>query len=371
VNTVIFGLLAAVALLWQAVAHAAPVVYLAGDSTVVSYGSGNYPQQGWGGRIKDYFGPGISFSNRAIGGRSSKSFVDEGRLAAILAVIKPGDYLFVQFGHNDGYSEPHLHTDPYTSYKVYLAMYVDLARQYGAIPVLVTPMGRRRYDGSGQFLNDFADRAAAMKQLASEKNVPLIDLNASSIALYTTVGVTGSKDVFLWLAPGQYPNFPSGVSDGTHFQEYGAGQLARLVVQGIAATGLGMRAFIGAVHYPAEAASLSGTGTVRARNYSGWQGKGYVDFPVTGGSLTFTRVIGKSGGSKTLRIRYANGGASVRSGQLLVNGVASSISFAPTGSWSNWASRDVVVSLRSGAANSVSLRSTGADLANIDGFTVL
>lgn len=349
-------------------AVAAPIVYLAGDSTVMSYGTANYPQQGWGGRIQDYFTPGVTFNNRAIGGRSSKSFVDEGRLAAILSVIKPGDYLFVQFGHNDVYSDLRLHTDPFTRYKNYLAMYVDLPRQYGAIPVLVSPMGRRRYDSSGRFINDFVDRTAAMKELAIEKGVPLIDLNAKSIAFYNSIGVAATTDVFLWLPAGMYTRFPNGVTDGTHFQEYGAGQLARLVVQGIVENRLGISSLIGAITYPAEAGILAGAGTVRERTYSGWQGKGYVNFAPSGGSMTLNQVIGK-GGLHTLRIRYANGGAT-RSGQLVVNGASSTISFASTGSWTTWLTKDVIVSLGGGTANTISLRSVGADLANIDTLTV-
>lgn len=340
----------------SASAHAAPVVYLAGDSTVMRYGSGNYPQQGWGGRLPDLFVTGISFSNHAIGGRSSKSFVDEGRLAAILRLIKPGDYLLVQFGHNDIYSDVRLHTDPYTTYKTYLSMYIDLSRQYGAIPVLVTPMGKRRYDSSGRFLNDFADRASAMKQLATEKTVPLIDLNAQSIAFYNSIGVAATADVFM--------------ADALHFQEYGAGQLARLVVQGIEESRLGIRSLIGAVAYPAEAGALSGAGTLRERYYAGWQGRGYVNFPVSGGAMSFSNVIGKNGGARTLRIRYANGAGRVLTGQLVVNGVATSISFNRSASWSTWLDKYVTVTLRAGTANTVSLRSTGGDLANIDTLTV-
>ena len=350
-------------------AGAAPVVYLAGDSTVMSYASGNYPQQGWGGRLSDAFTSGVTFSNHAIGGRSSKSFVDEGRLAAILRVIKPGDYLFVQFGHNDDYSDVRLHTDPFTSYKTYLAMFIDLPRQYGAIPVLLSPMGRRRYDSSGRFLNDFVNRSAAMKELAREKSVPLIDLNAKSIAFYNSIGVAATTDVFLWLAAGQYPRFPNGVNDGTHFQEYGAGQLARLVMQGIVENRLGIASLIGAVSYPAEAGALAGAGTVRERTYGGWQGRGYVRFSPTGGAMTLHQVIGKQR-LHTLRIRYANGGPAARSGLLVVNGVASTISFNPTGSWTTWLTRDVAVNLGAGTANSLSLRSTGAGLANIDTLTV-
>ncbi len=350
---------------------AAPVVYLAGDSTVMSYGSGNYPQQGWGGRLPALFTSGVTFNNRAIGGRSSKSFIDEGRLASILGVIKPGDYLFVQFGHNDVYRDASLHTDAFTSYKTYLAMYIDLSRQYGAIPVLVTPMGKRRFDSSGRFLNDFVDRSAAMKQLAAEKNVPLIDLNAKSIAFYNSIGAPATTDVFLWLAPNLYTRFPNGVYDNIHFQEYGATQLARLVAQGIEENRLGIRAYIGAVTYPAEAGTLSGAGTVRERRYGGWQGSGYVNFPASGGSMTISQVIGKAGGARTLRVRYANGGATALTGHLVVNGATYTIRFNPTGAWSTWLTKDVTVTLRSGSANAISLKSVGGDLANIDSLTIL
>ncbi len=354
-------------------AKAAPVVYLAGDSTVMSYRASYhlYPQQGWGGRLPDYFKAGVSFTNKAIGGRSSKSFVDEGKLAGILSVIQPGDYLFIQFGHNDGNSSLALHTDPFTTYKTYLAMYIDGARQYGATPVLVTPMGRRNYDSTGKFNNDFVDRVTAMKQLATEKNVKLIDLNAKSIAFYNGIGAPATGDVFLWLAAGQYPNFPNGISDNTHFQEYGAGQLARLVAQGIEENQLGIASLIGAITYPAEAAVLSGTGTIREKTNAGWQGQGYVNFPTTGGTLTLNNVIGGTGGAKTLRIRYALGAAVARTGQLVINGTATNITFTPSGTWTTWVTQDVAVTLKSGTANTIELKSTGGDLANIDDLTVL
>src|SRR6266571_2401212 len=97
------GFFAAFLLTAVSIAHAVPVIYIAGDSTVMTYKASYnlYPQQGWGGRLPDYFTTAVTWSNRAIGGRSSKSFVDEGRLASILSVILPGDYLFIQFGHND------------------------------------------------------------------------------------------------------------------------------------------------------------------------------------------------------------------------------------------------------------------------------
>lgn len=370
VRNVVVLTLATIVVFFTGAALAAPVVYLAGDSTVMSYPSRYFPKQGWGGQLPGYFTTGVIFNNRALGGRSSKSFVDEGHLSSILSVIRPGDYLFIQFGHNDADRDLKLHTDPFTSYKTYLGMYVDLSRQYGAIPVLITPMGRRRYDSTGKFINDFIDRRTAMKELAAEKNVPLIDLNAKSIGFYDGIGVQASTDVFLWLEPGQYPNWPNGVHDITHFQEYGAGELARLVVQGIEETGLSLRQFIGAVSYPAEAALLTGAGTIRERAYAGWQGRGYVNFPLNGGAMTLNNVIGKTGGARTLRIRYANGDTRARSGQLVVNGAVVGIRFNPSGSWSTWVTKEVTVTLRAGTANTISLKSTGGDLANVDTLTV-
>jgi lysophospholipase L1-like esterase len=361
------------AALLPAAALAVPTVYIAGDSTVMTYKSSYnlYPQQGWGGRLPDYYTSSVAWANKAIGGRSSKSFVDEGRLSAILSVIQPGDYLFVQFGHNDGSSDPALHTDPYTTYKQYLAMYVDGAFQHGATPVLVTPMGRRSYDSTGKFINDFVDRVAAMKQLATEKNCKLIDLNAKSIAYYNSIGVAPTTNVFLWLAANLYPNFPNGVQDHTHFQEYGAAELATLVAQGISEIGLPIKAYQRtAIVYPAENATRSGTGTVLETTNGGYHGTAYVNFPTTGGTLTFNSVNGGTGGSHRLRFRCALGVTSSRTGQLVVNGVATNLTFYPTGAWTTWVTVDATVTLNSGTANTVQLKSTGQDLGNVDELIV-
>lgn len=350
-------------------AQAVPTVYLAGDSTVMTYKSGYnlYPQQGWGGRLPENFTTAVAFVNKAIGGRSSKSFVDEGRLTEILNVIQPGDYLFVQFGHNDGSSDPKLHTDAFTTYKQYLAMYIDGATQHGATPVLVTPMGRRSYDSNGNFINDFTDRVSAMKQLASEKSCKLIDLNAKSIAYYNSIGAPATTNVFLWLAPNLYPNFPNGVQDHTHFQEYGASQLANLVAQGIQEINLPIAAYLRApITYPAESATRSGTGTVLETANVGYHGTGYVNFPTNGGSLTFNNVNGGIGGTHSLRFRCALGVTTARTGQLVVNGIATNLTFYPTGAWTTWVTVDAKVTLNSGTANTIQLKSTGQDLGNVD-----
>ncbi len=211
-----------------------PGVYLAGDSTVQTYDPGYVPQAGWGQMIDRYFDGAVTFRNHAIGGRSSKNFISQGRLDEILRVINPGDYLMVQFGHNDAtigvddrYASP-------ADYKEYLRTYVHGARQRGATPVLVTPVGRRDYDeATGKFRVSFPEYVAKMQELAAEETVALVDLSASSRAYYDQIGPEDTKSVFLHVDAGVYPNRPTGTVDNTHFQEYGAIQIARLVAGGV------------------------------------------------------------------------------------------------------------------------------------------
>lgn len=220
-----------------------PTVYLAGDSTVASYPRSVYPLTGWGQMLGSNFAPGVLFDNRAIGARSSSTFYLEGHLDRIMTDLRPQDYLLIQFGHNDKQSTDALcviqpaycdrKTSPYTSFKEYLQKYIDGARFHGATPVLVTPMGRRSYDSEGRFSNDFVDYAAAMKQLAVENYIPLIDLNTMSIDYYNQIGVEGTKEVFLYCEPGEYEAYPDGKEDNVHFQEFGATQLSIMVAQGI------------------------------------------------------------------------------------------------------------------------------------------
>ncbi|MEK0155611.1 fibronectin type III domain-containing protein [Arthrobacter oryzae] len=215
-------------------ATADPAVYLAGDSTVQTYDAGYIPQAGWGQMIDRYFDDKVSFFNHAIGGRSSKNFISQGRLDEILRVINPGDYLMVQFGHNDATAGV---DDRYASpadYKEYLRTYVDGTRQRGATPVLVTPVGRRDFDeATGKFNVSFPEYVDKMKELAAEENVALVDLSALSRAYFDAIGPEDTKSVFLHVDAGVYPNRPNGTVDNTHFQEYGAIQMARLLAGGV------------------------------------------------------------------------------------------------------------------------------------------
>lgn len=201
-----------------------PTIYIASDSTAYSYGASYAPQAGWGQFLGQYFTSNVSIVNRAIGGRSSKTFVEEGRLDEILKVIKPGDYLFVQFGHNDAtISKPERYAAPYTTYKEYLGKYVDGARERGAIPVLITPVARLNYKNN-TFVNDFPDYCIAMKQVAQEKNVKLIELMTKSLDYYTSIGYNETYKLYM---------VSSNNTDYTHFTEKGAWQIARLLSEGV------------------------------------------------------------------------------------------------------------------------------------------
>ncbi|MEC1352968.1 rhamnogalacturonan acetylesterase [Bacillus sonorensis] len=203
-------------------------IYLAGDSTVQNY-QANSPQGGWGEFLQSYLSEDVQVVNRAIGGRSSKTFVEEGRLAAILEVIKKGDWLFVQMGHNDSSKDkPERYTDPYTTYKQYLRMYIEGARQKEATPLLITPVARLHYE-NGVFLNDFPDYCIAMKQLAEEEHVLLIDLMNKSLQHFAEKGYS---DIF------KYFMISENVNDYTHFTKKGAWEIAKLVSSGMQELGL-------------------------------------------------------------------------------------------------------------------------------------
>jgi lysophospholipase L1-like esterase len=156
-----------------------------------------------------------------VNGRSSKSFLDEGRLAAILGVIRPGDLLLVQFGHNDEKSaDPTRYTEPWTTYQDCLRQYLDGARACGARPVLATPVERRKFDADGNAVPTHGDYPASMRSLAADEHVALLDIQALSIALWQRLGVEETKRYFNWTATEQ---------DNTHFNPPGAIAVARLV----------------------------------------------------------------------------------------------------------------------------------------------
>ena len=210
------------------VAEAAPgrrrarTLYIAGDSTAAQKYADAAPETGWGMALP-FFLKNWVVANHAQNGRSSKSFIDEGRLKAILSVIQPGDLLVIQFGHNDEKSEdPTRYTEPWSTYQDYLRMYISGARTRGARPVLATSVERRKFDSSGTARPTHGDYPAAMKALAQQERVPLLDIQALSIALWQRLGVEETKKYFNWTPTEQ---------DNTHFNPPGAIAVARLVAR--------------------------------------------------------------------------------------------------------------------------------------------
>ncbi|QNP73439.1 rhamnogalacturonan acetylesterase [Streptomyces roseirectus] len=211
-----------------AYASSSRTLYIAGDSTAAQKYAPAAPETGWGMAFPFFLRKGISVANHAVNGRSSKSFVDEGRLAAILDVIEPGDFLLVQFAHNDEKVEdPTRYTEPWTTYQDHLRLYIAGARQRGARPVLVTSVERRRFDGQGNSVPTHGEYPAAMRALAVEEGVPLLDVQALSLALWQRLGVEETKKYFNWTTTEQ---------DNTHFNPPGAIAVARLVARELSRT---------------------------------------------------------------------------------------------------------------------------------------
>ncbi|MET1122733.1 rhamnogalacturonan acetylesterase [Priestia megaterium] len=205
-------------------------LFLTGDSTVASYPKHEAPMAGWGQVFDSFFTDQVTVHNEARCGRSSNSFIEEGRLRNLLERIQPNDYLFIQFGHNDQKSYG---TQPFTTYQFYLTQYVTGAREKGAIPILVTPVHRRNFDSEGKLVNMLDNYPAAMVQLSTKLDVQLIDLWTKTGILYQSLGEEKSKQLFVWLDPDEHSNYPKGIHDNTHFCENGAKEIAGLVIEGI------------------------------------------------------------------------------------------------------------------------------------------
>ncbi|MCU6791427.1 GDSL-type esterase/lipase family protein [Paenibacillus sp. WQ 127069] len=208
-------------------------VFLAGDSTVTDQEAEGYPYAGWGQMLPHCLNASAAVANHAKSGRSSKSFIDEGRLEAILQLIRPNDYLLIQFGHNDQKPDLERRTEPATTYKHFLKLYIDGARERGALPVLITAVHRRIFDENGLIINTHGEYLQAVKELGEAEEVPVIDLADKTRKLYEAYGAERSKRLFLWSVPGEFPNHPSGAADNTHFQERGAIEVAKLAAEGI------------------------------------------------------------------------------------------------------------------------------------------
>ena len=207
-----------------------PVIFLAGNSTVVDQ---EYePWASWGQMLPRFLKPEIVVANYAESGETLKAFRRENRLKKVLSVMKPGDYLLMEFAHNDQKPGGN-HVEPFTTYQDELRYFINETRKRGAHPMLVTSTNRRKFDEQGKIVNTLEEYPEAMRQLAKEEAVPLIDLNAMSKQLYEALGVENSTKAFVHYPANTFPNQSKKLEDNTHFNPYGAYELAKCVVQQI------------------------------------------------------------------------------------------------------------------------------------------
>lgn len=211
-------------------------IHICGDSTAATYTPAQAPITGWGQVIGELL-PEAAFVNHAIGGRSSKSFLSEGRFVTVEKALQPGDILLIQFGHNDGSDLVWRHTDANTSFVNNLSIFVDTARLHGAIPVLLTHTPCNWWK-DGRLPGHPGLYAAATRRLAAARNVPLIDVLEAGEALIREMGEEAAAALFMNFAPGLYPAYPNGSKDNTHTQRAGALAFARIVAEGLQAHGL-------------------------------------------------------------------------------------------------------------------------------------
>lgn len=207
-------------------------VWLIGDSTVCIQPRDRSPVTGWGTPFEDFFDSTVTIMNRARGGRSTKTFINEGRWKNVMDSIEEGDYVLIQFGHNDEAKEPQYREryTPVPDYKVNLIKFINEARSKKVNPVLITPVTRMVFDSLGNIQETHKEYSAAVWEVGKQYNTPVIDLDARSRELLQEFGPKWSKVLFMQLDSLEHPHYPYGRRDNTHFNEYGARRMAQLVL---------------------------------------------------------------------------------------------------------------------------------------------
>jgi lysophospholipase L1-like esterase len=219
----------------------AVTVFLAGNSTVVD--QDDDPWASWGQMFPRFLTEEVAVSNQAESGLSLGSFISSNRLKKVLNMMKAGDYLFIEFGHNDQ-KEKGPDDGAFKSYTERMKVFVNEFRSKGGFPVIVSPANRRSFDESGKITNSLGDYPAAAKKVAEEMKVPFIDLNAMTKTLYETLGTEDSKNLFVIYPANTFPDQKEELNDNTHFNSYGAYQLAKCIIEGIKDNNLGLKKYL-------------------------------------------------------------------------------------------------------------------------------
>ncbi len=206
-------------------------VFLAGDSTLSIKPVSAWPETGWGMPFAHFFDHTVEVHNHAMNGRSTRSFIAEGRWRAIVDQLSPGDWVFIQFGHNDQSKHKEDRYTPPDTYTANLKRFVSDVRERGAQPLLLTPVTRRYFDDSGKIGETHPVYADRVREVAEHTGALLIDMEAISRERFSAMGEQDSRLRFMHLAEGVHPNYPGGISDDTHFNELGAREVAQWVLE--------------------------------------------------------------------------------------------------------------------------------------------
>jgi PelA/Pel-15E family pectate lyase len=216
-------------------------IHLAGDSTMAEKKAEKRPETGWGEALQAYFpSDKVHVENHARNGRSTRTFIEEGLWNQLIARVNPGDYVFIEFGHND---ESEKKVDRYTTpdqYRANLIRFINETRAKQATPVLMTPVSRRKFAKNGTVSDSHREYSGIVRAVAQETKVAFIDMDRKSAAFLMRHGFEGSRQFFLQLKPAEHPNYPDGIEDNTHFSPSGAAEMARLAVEGIRELKLGI-----------------------------------------------------------------------------------------------------------------------------------
>jgi len=197
------------------------------------------PETGWGEKLQPYFdSTKVRIDNRAKNGRSTRTFISEGLWQAIVDSLRAGDYVFIEFGHNDESVEKTDRYTPPTDFRANLSRMVNDVRAKKGNPVLLTPVYRRKFDDAGKLVDTHGEYPGYMRAVAAEQHVPLIEMHSASGALLARFGPDSSRTLFLQLKPGENPNYPTGIEDNTHYNPRGAALAAELAVKGMREVGL-------------------------------------------------------------------------------------------------------------------------------------
>lgn len=215
-------------------------IYSIGDSTMADKPTeeGN-PERGWCQLLKTRVIKGVLFENHAVNGRSTKSFIDEGRWQVVLNKLEAGDWVLIQFGHNDQkMKSPERYTNPYTGYRYNLMKFVNEARSKGAFPILMSSIVRRNFNEEGTLEDTHGAYPLVARLLAQELDVPFVDMQWLTEQKINELGIEGSKKIHLVYEPGEHPFFPEGKTDNTHLSPFGAETYANLFIEDIRRQGL-------------------------------------------------------------------------------------------------------------------------------------